>query len=297
MSFLGLPRRIGSGAGVTVPGTSEVIGRESELRVLGDFVSGLDGRSAAVLLAGEAGTGKTTLWHVAVETARVEGHRVLVTRPAAAEARLGFAGLRDLLEDVVSEVLDAVPGPQADVLRVALLLERPGRTAVEQPVVAAAFLSALRALSAARPVLVAVDDAQWLDAPTAAVLGFAWRRMRTEPVGLLLAQRAGEALPVALSSVEAVSRVAVGPLGMDALHQLLQRRLGLLFPGPTLRRLYSVARGNPFYALELGPAFDLYRAEVAAGAPAPGPARLLDLGADRLARPPPPARPAPAGRA
>src|SRR3982750_3811442 len=110
MSFLGPPRRVVSAAGVTVLVLAEGIGRESELRVLRDFVSGLDGRSAAVLLAGEAGTGKTTLWHVAVETARAEGHRVLVTRPAAAEARLGFAGLRDLLEEVVSEVLDAVPG-------------------------------------------------------------------------------------------------------------------------------------------------------------------------------------------
>src|SRR4051794_41499492 len=172
MSFLGLPRRIGSGAGVTVPGTSEVIGRESELRVLGDFVSGLDGRSAAVLLAGEAGTGKTTLWQVAVETARVEGHRVLVTRPAAAEARLGFAGLRDLLEDVVSEVLDAVPGPQADVLRVALLLERPGRTAVEQPVVAAAVLSALRARTPPRPGRIAGGHAQRRGGPAPPAGGF-----------------------------------------------------------------------------------------------------------------------------
>src|SRR4051794_15053070 len=52
VSFFGLLRRVGSGAGVTVLVTSEVIGRESELRLLGDFVSGLDGRSAAVLLAG-----------------------------------------------------------------------------------------------------------------------------------------------------------------------------------------------------------------------------------------------------
>jgi DNA-binding CsgD family transcriptional regulator len=269
---------------------SEVVGREGELRVLRNFVVGLDERGAALLLAGDAGMGKTTLWHVAVEMARGDGYRVLATRPSAAEARLGFAGLRDLLDDVAAEVLDAMPGPQADALRVALLLERPGRTSVDQPVVAAAFLSALRALSAARPVLVAVDDAQWLDAPTAAVLGFAWRRMRTKPVGLLLAQRAGEALAAALASVEDVLRIAVEPLGMDAVHQLLQRRLGLVFPGPTLRRLYSVARGNPFFALELGPAFDRRRAEVAAGAPAPVPERLLDLVAERLTGLPAPTR-------
>jgi DNA-binding CsgD family transcriptional regulator len=273
-----------------VKSESEVIGREREQLALMAFVQGLGEGPASTLLAGDAGMGKTTLWRVAVETARENRHRVLVTRPSAAEARLGFAGLRDLLEEVASEVLDALPDPQADALRIALLLERPGRTEVDQPAVAAAFLSALRVLSAARPVLVAVDDAQWLDAPTAAVLGFAWRRIRSEPVGLLFAQRAGEPLPAALASVEDGRRIAVGPLGMDAIHQLLQRRLGLLFPRPTLRRLYSVARGNPFFALELGPAFDRHRAEVGAGAPAPVPARLLDLVADRLAALPVPTR-------
>jgi DNA-binding CsgD family transcriptional regulator len=273
-----------------VESASEVIDREHEQVALAAFAERLGEGPSAVLLAGDAGMGKTTLWRVAVETARGNGHRVLVTRPSAAEARLGFAGLRDLLEDVAGQVLDAVPDPQADALRIALLLERPGPAEVDQPAVAAAFLSALRVLSAARPVLVAVDDAQWLDAPTAAVLGFAWRRIRTERVGLVLAQRAGEPLAAPLASVEDGRRIAVGPLGMDAIHQLLQRRLGLLFPRPTLRRLYSVARGNPFFALELGPAFDRHRAEVGAGAPAPVPARLLDLVADRLAALPAPTR-------
>jgi hypothetical protein len=144
-----------------------VIGREREQAALRAFAEGLGGGPAAVLLAGDAGMGKTTLWHATVETARAHGCRILSTRPSAAEARLGFAGLRDLLDGVAREVLEAVPAPQADALRVALLLERPGRTAVDQSVVAASFLSALRALGTSRPVLVAVDDVQWLDAPTA----------------------------------------------------------------------------------------------------------------------------------
>jgi DNA-binding CsgD family transcriptional regulator len=267
-----------------------VIGREREQVALRAFAERLGEGPAAVLLAGDAGVGKTTLWRVAVEAARARGHCVLTTRPSAAEARLGFAGLRDLLGNVGGEVLDAVPGPQADALRVALLLERPGPVEVDQPVVAAALLSALRALSAVQPVLVAVDDAQWLDAPSAAVLGFAWRRMRTEPVGLVFAHRPGEPLAAALASVEDGRRIAVGPLSMDAIDQLLQRRLGLLFPRPALRRLYSVARGNPFFALELGPAFDRHRAEVAVGASVPVPARLLDLVAERLAALPAPTR-------
>jgi len=276
---------------------SEVIGRQREQAALTAFVQGLADGPAAVALAGEAGMGKTVLWQAALETARASGHRVLLTRPSAADAPLGFAGLGDLFEEVVSDVLDDLPLPQADALRVALLLERSGRAPVDQRVVAVSVLSALRALAAARPVLVAVDDVQWLDAPTAAVLFFAWRRLRLEHVGLLLAQRAGEPEPAALGDAEGVRRIAVGPLGMDAVHQLLQRRLGLIFPGPTLRRLYAVAGGNPFFALELAPAFDRYRAEIAAGVPAPVPERVLDVVAGRVEALPVATREAVAGAA
>jgi DNA-binding CsgD family transcriptional regulator len=259
-----------------------VIGREREHAALMAFVEGLADGPAAVLLAGAAGVGKTVLWQAAAAAALGRGHCVLLTRPAPADAPLGFAGLGDLFQDVVGEVVDELPVPQADALRVALLLERPGRAPVDQRVVAVSVLSLLRALAAARPVLVAVDDVQWLDNPTAAVLSFAWRRLRREPVGLLLARRDGEPEAAALGGAEGVRQIAVGPLGMDAVRQLLQRRLGLVFPGPTLRRLYAVVGGNPFFALELAPAFDRYRAEIAAGAPAPVPERLLDVVARRI---------------
>jgi DNA-binding CsgD family transcriptional regulator len=276
---------------------SEVIGRKREQAALTAFVDGLADGPAAVVLAGDAGMGKTVLWQSALKAARASGHRVLLTRPSAADARLGFTGLGDLFEDVVGEVLDKLPGPQADGLRVALLLERPGRAPVDQRVVAVSVLSALRALAAPQPVLVAVDDVQWLDAPTAVVLAFAWRRLRVEPVGLLLAHRAGEPEGAALGGAEGVRRIAVGPLGVDAVHQLLQRRLGLIFPGPALRRLYAVAGGNPFFALELAPAFDRYRAEIAAGAPVPVPERLLDVVAGRVEALPAPTREAAAAAA
>jgi DNA-binding CsgD family transcriptional regulator len=260
----------------------EVIGREHEQAALTAFVDRLADGPAAALLVGEAGMGKTVLWQAAAETARGRGHRVLLTRPAPADAPLGFTGLGDLFEDVAGEVVDELPVPQADALRVALLLERPGRTPVEQRVVAVSVLSSLRALAVERPVLVAVDDVQWLDAPTAAVLSFAWRRLRLERVGLLLAHRAGEREAAGLGGAESVQRIEIGPLGMEGVHRLLQRRLGLIFPGPTLRRLYAVAGGNPFFALELAATFDRYRAEIAIGAPAPIPERLLDAVAGRI---------------
>jgi DNA-binding CsgD family transcriptional regulator len=260
----------------------EVIGREREQAALTALVEGLGDGPAAALLVGEAGMGKTVLWQAATETARERGHRVLLTRPSSADAPLGFTGLGDLFEDVLGEVVDELPVPQADALRIALLLDRPGRAPVEQRVVAVSVLSSLRALAVERPVLVAVDDVQWLDAPTAAVLSFAWRRLRLERVGLLLAHRAGERESAGLGRAESVERIEIGPLGMEAVHRLLQRRLGLIFPGPTLRRLYAAAGGNPFFALELAPLFDRYRAEIAAGAPAPVPERLLEAVAGRI---------------
>jgi hypothetical protein len=142
--------------------------------------------------------GKTTLWQGAVDAAANQGCRVLAARPSAAEAPLVFAGLRDLLDEVADEVLERLPAPQADALRIAMLLEHPAEEEVPEAVVAASCLSALRLISLSRPVLVAIDDLQWLDVPTAAVLAFAWRRMRRERVGLLLA--ASIRWPVAIPS-------------------------------------------------------------------------------------------------
>ena len=91
-------------------------------------------------------------------------------RPAEAEARLGLAGVGDLLDDVLDHVRPELPVPQADALAVALLLERPAGAAPEDRTVAVAVLNALRLLAAERPLIVAVDDVQWLDAASAAVL-------------------------------------------------------------------------------------------------------------------------------
>src|SRR5215211_5741414 len=117
-------------------------------------------------------------------------------RPASASRRCGapgcgrrqravcaFAGLGELLGGSRDGVLDLLPPPQADALRVALLLERPRGAPPGERVIAAAALSAVRALSAQRPTVVAIDDMQWLDSPSAAVLGYAWRRLRDERVG------------------------------------------------------------------------------------------------------------------
>ena len=259
-----------------------VIGREAERAELGEFADAVAGGPAALTLEGGAGVGKTTLWLSGLELARERGCRVLATRPTAAEAGLAFAGLGDLFGGVLDEVLDVLPLPQAEALRVAFLLERP-RAPLDERVVAVSVLSALRALGAVRPVLIAVDDVQWLDAASAAVLSFAWRRLRGEPVGVLLTRRAGEPVPRALEGLEPLRRVTVGPLELEDVHRLLRSRLGVVFPLPALRRVHAVSGGNPFFALEVGRAFDRQRAVLAAGRVPALPERLVELVAGRIA--------------
>jgi DNA-binding CsgD family transcriptional regulator len=260
----------------------DLIGRTAERAELEAFTDALASRPTALSLDGDPGAGKTTLWLAALALARERGCRTVATRPVAAEASLAFAGLGDLLGGVLDEVLDVLPEPQSEALRVALLLERP-RAPLDERAVGVSVLSALRALGATRPIVLAVDDVQWLDAATAAVLTFAWRRLSTEPVGLLLARRDNEPAPRALEGLDPLRHVAVGPLSADDLHLLLRHRLGVVFARPALRRVHAVSGGNPFFALEIGRAFDRQRAMLAAGHVPPLPDRLLELVADRIA--------------
>jgi DNA-binding CsgD family transcriptional regulator len=258
-----------------------VIGREEELRTLSVFLDDLvDGTAAALVLQGEAGMGKTTLWRAGIEAALQRSIRVLVASPAEAEAGMSFASLGDLLTGSVAEVVDALPAPQRAALEVALLLADSKGPPPDQRAVAVAFLTAVRVLSGTAPVLVAVDDIQWLDAGSASVIGFAGRRLRDEPVGLLLAERTADRPG---SSLELAGRplgsIRVGPLTLGALHRLLHQRLGLAVPRPTLRRIHDAAGGNPFFALEL--AREGLRSEP--GRPLPLPESLGELVRGRIA--------------
>ena len=266
-----------------------VVGREEELLVLESFLDGVEGGPAALLLEGEAGIGKTTLWKHAVAAAQERGMRVLACRPAGAEARFSFAGLDDVLADVVQEVLSALPAPQQRALKVALLLEDPAGLAPDQRTIAVAFLGVLRHLALDAHVLLALDDAQWLDPPSASVFEFAVRRLRDEPIGVLLAKRIESSGPVTLALEQAVPeerlrRLSVGPLSLGALHQLFRARLGLSFPRPTLRRVQEVSGGNPFFALELARALERRGGALSPGDDLPVPGNLQELVRERLER-------------
>ena len=111
----------------------------------------------------------------------------------------------------------------------------------------------LRALAARQPLLVAVDDAQWLDPPSSDALAFAAHRLVGEPVEFLLARRPSRrsALEQALERSE-LERLEVGPLSLDATRRLLADRLGLNLPRQVLRTVVDSTLGNPLFALEVG---------------------------------------------
>jgi DNA-binding CsgD family transcriptional regulator len=235
---------------------NKVAGRDRELEAASAFLEAIARGSTAVVFAGEPGIGKTTVWEETITLARGKGYLTVCARPAEAEAGLAFAALADLFERVIDEVLPALPAPQRRAVAVALLREDPGPSRLDQRTVAAGVLSAFRLLAASAPVVVAIDDLQWLDRPTARVLDFAFRRLAESPVGLLACERIGagpkpvleieHALPVGL-----VRRVVLGPLGVAALHEAVEGRLGRTLPRRALARIGQAAGGNPFFAVEI----------------------------------------------
>jgi hypothetical protein len=152
------------------------------------------------VLEGEPGIGKTTLWTATMAHAEQQGCRVLSCRPAEAEAKLSYAALADLLAPVEEEAFRGLPGPQRRAIDAALLRADTRGERVDQRAVSAAVASLLVACARERPLVVAIDDVQWLDSPTARVLAYAVRRFDSASVGVLASVRSdGGALdPLAL---------------------------------------------------------------------------------------------------
>lgn len=262
-----------------------VVGRDSELEQVRAFVKGIHG-PRALIIEGEAGIGKTTVWQEGVAAAKETGSLVLTSRPSQTETRLSFSAVSDLLADVVDELLPVLPAPQRQALGVALLLEESGGPRPDRRAVAAAFLGALKALARDRPVIAAIDDVQWLDSSSAAILQFAARRLRDEPVGLLLSLRInGRAPPVV--EIDPLTRVQLGPLTLGALNAVLHERLNASLPRPLLRRVHETAAGNPYFALELTSALLRRDERPRAGEGLPVPESLDELLRERLKGLPP----------
>ena len=265
-----------------------IVGREDELAVFDQFFDADPQPSRALVLDGDPGIGKTTLWRYAVTRAEAGPTRVLSCVPARSEAPLAFASLRDLFDDVDEELASRLPSPQRRALEIALLRADPGRAKPDQGAISAAVLGVLRVLGELSPVLLAIDDAQWLDPESAAVLGFVVRRIDSSPISLLVASRGGpdEAAALGLDRAlpgERVQRIHIGPLSLGALHRMLNVRLDKVFPRPTLRRLHEVSGGNPFFALEFARALERRGEHAGVSETLPVPEQLNDLVGERLA--------------
>jgi DNA-binding CsgD family transcriptional regulator len=228
-----------------------IVGREEEAATLAAFVAGR-GEPRALVLTGEAGMGKTTLWQAALATAREQGVRMLAARASEVELQLPYVALSDLLEEVEIAEVSGVPAPQRRALEIAMFRTEPGATELPGPV-AAGFTSVLRGLVASERTLVALDDVPWLDRASADALAFAARRLAGRDVRFLLARRPGvaTALEAAFTPPGAES-LEIGPLSLGAVRALLLDRLDLTLPRRVLRRLFESTGGNPLFALEVG---------------------------------------------
>ncbi len=264
----------------------QIIGREEELDLVGRFLADAGARSCGLHLHGDAGIGKSTLWHAAIAAAGERGHRVLSTRPTQAEARLPFAGLTDLFGEVFDEIHPELPGSQRTALEVAFRRSSAEEASPEPLAISLGVLTLIRAVAADRPLVVAVDDTPWLDDSSALTLDFVMRRLDAEPVGILAAERtvANDAPTERLVSAvpaERVTEIHVRPLTMEETDRLLGATLGLQLPPSRLRRLHRTAGGNPFYAVEIGRAIQR-RGDSGADGDLPIPQSLSDLIRDRL---------------
>jgi len=232
----------------------EIIGRREELLAFDGFLRAVPAGGQALLLEGDAGIGKTALWQEGNRLARERGCQVLRSRSAHSETQIAFATVGDVFGPVVEEMLPQLTPVQRRALETALLMREPDGPPPEVRLLGLALLSVVRALAQEGPLLVGLDDVQWVDASSAEVLRFMLRRLEGEPVGVLATVR-GRPVQVPLELDKAFGgfqRIAVEPLSVGAIHRLLWGRLALNLPRPELVRLHEIAGGNPFFALELG---------------------------------------------
>ncbi|HEY1741067.1 MAG TPA: ATP-binding protein, partial [Acidimicrobiia bacterium] len=250
---------------------ADLVGRESERAA----VRALD-CAGVLLLLGDAGIGKTAVWEWAIAHARAAGDHVLVTRASAAEARLPWVGLSDLLRDVPIASFDELPVPHRDALQAVVLGADPSEGLDNERVVATAFLGVLVGLAATAPVLVAIDDLPYLDAATARAMLFAVRRLPDTAPIRVVATALGDTAPSVVSDIprDRLFVHTVGALSVGGLFELFDQRLDLRFPRTVLSRIHDTSGGNPLYALELARELTRIGVTPQPGAPLPVPSSL-----------------------
>lgn len=262
------------------PFETSLLSRENEVSAIRRLLTGDE--LACLVISGEAGIGKTSLWYTGLDLAASLGFAVLRTRASEADARLPFAALIDLFDGIDRNVLLELPAPQSRALNIALCRADPDGRPADPMALSAALLTVIRCLAARQRLLVAVDDVHWLDASSLDPLVFAARRCPAD-VRFLVTRRPGRisALEEALLQKDVLKTVELGGLSSGAIGRLLSTRLGLKLARPVLRHLHETCRGNPLFALEFGRHL-LARPPLEIGAELPLPLLVEDLFGSRV---------------
>ena len=220
-----------------------LLGRDAECAAIDKLLaSACAGSGAALVVRGEAGIGKSALLDYARHGAPPMA--VLSAAGVEAESDLGFAGLHELLRPILS-FLGELPDIQSQALAGALGLAPSIRA--DRLLTSAAVLGLLAAAAEKHPILCVVDDAQWLDTPSAEALVFTARRLRAERVAILFGAREGETRRLEAAGVPELS---VAGLELPAAAVVIAARARTAVP-VVRERLLAEADGNPLALLEL----------------------------------------------
>jgi DNA-binding CsgD family transcriptional regulator len=222
---------------------SEFLNRISEREHLDTLLADVRaGHSAALVLRGEAGVGKTALLRYAARQA--SDFRVARIAGVEAEMELPFAAMHQLCAPMLDR-LDPLPAPQQEALRVALGVATGNPP--DRFLISLATLSLLSAVAEERPLLCLVDDAQWLDDASAQILTFVARRLLADSIVIVFAVRE----PAAARQFEGLPQLPVPGLDEAVAHALLSRAIPGRIDARVRDRIVAEARGNPLALLEL----------------------------------------------
>ena len=273
-------------------------GRQADLdRLTVGIRSAQDGASV-IVVEGPAGIGKTSLLRAGLVDAKRMGFTILRASPLQSEIGYAYATLGDLLAAQLPDLAGRIAPTHLAALRRAfgaapqdqVAVDPLGEAvdAVDEQLIATATLYAFRALAARQRLIVAIDDAPWVDQSSRAALSYALRRLGDANGGFVLTQRsdaAGGPLPFDLVDAptqDQIRRIWLEPLSLGALQSVLQEATGKMVSRPTLIRIHQISGGNPFYAIELARAIAAQAGAHRPGEDLPLPRTLRDLVAGRL---------------
>jgi DNA-binding NarL/FixJ family response regulator len=218
-----------------------LLGRQSERALLDRLAAGVRStESHALLVLGEAGVGKTALLDYLAESAA--DLQILRVAGVQSEMELFFAALHQLCAPILDRI-DRIPQPQRQALATIFGLA-PGPPP-DPFMVGLAVLSLISELAGDKPVLVIVDDAQWLDTASAQTLGFVARRLGAEAVGVVFGARDGR------PELRDLPDLTIEGLPDHDARALLGSTVEFLLDGPIRDRIVAETRGNPLALLEL----------------------------------------------